>query len=292
MPYPICKSTAFVFVCQRGPLEVESVLLAASLKQCLRGEYELIAAVPTPAESFGTPQEPTFRLLRALGVRIVAFENTILQERPAGGGPFLLTNKIFCLRVSTQAEKLVFLDSDQLCRREFNPAPLLRTPLSARKADFVSSNDMVDVWDAVFRAADAEPPQLRVRILKTKDPGEQIVYTPPSFNSSFVAIDASLAAEFSRLWESTFRQIDRSGVMRRVHYYQEQASLAVAAHKSGLAYEMLETRWINPHLAHYFRPSRVQENAELSGVARSLAGKHNEIKEIARDFPEWQFLCD
>lgn len=268
------------------------MLLAASLKQWLRGEYELIAAVPMPAERFGTPQEPTLRLLRALGVRIVAFENTILQERPAGGGPLLLTNKIFCLRVSTQTEKLVFLDSDQLCRREFHPAPLLRTPLSARKADFVSSNDMGDVWDAVFRAADTEPPQFRVRILKTKDPGEQIVYAPPSFNSSFVAIDASLAAGFSRLWESCFRQIDRSGVMRRVHYYQEQASLAVAAYKAGLAYEMLETRWINPHLAHYFRPSRVQENGELLGVAHSLTGKHKEIKEIARDFPEWQFLRD
>ena len=233
IPYPICKSTSFVFVCQRGPLEVESVLLAASLKRWLRGEYELVAAIPGPADRFGKLCEPTLQLLHKLGVRVARFENEILQDLPHCKPPYLLTNKIYCLRVPTTAEKLIFLDSDQICRREFHPAPLLRTPLSARKADFVSSRDMADVWNDVFRAAHVEPPKLRVRILKTKDATGQVVYAPPSFNSSFVAIDAPLAEEFSRLWESCFRQIDGSGVMKPIHYYQEQASLAVAAHKSG-----------------------------------------------------------
>lgn len=292
MQYSACRSIAFVFVCQRGRLEIESVLLAASLKHWVRGGCELIAAIPKPTGRFGEPQEVTLRLLREMGVRMAHFENEFLRERPSCEGPYLLTNKIFCLRVPTKADKLVFLDSDQLCRREFLPAEHLRTPLSARKADFVSSRDVGDAWERIFHAAGAELPNLRIRIPMTHDAAGPGVYAPPSFNSSFLAIDANSAAEFSQLWAECFRRIDEAGVMGHVRYYQEQASLAVAAHKSGIAYEMLETRWINPCLAHYFRPGRIRENPKLVEVARSLAREQRGIQEILHDFPEWRFLVD
>jgi hypothetical protein len=70
MRYPVLRNFAFVFICQRGRLEIESLLLAASLKRFLRGEFELIAAVPTSIELLGEPRPTTLELLRRLGVRI------------------------------------------------------------------------------------------------------------------------------------------------------------------------------------------------------------------------------
>ncbi|HUY90329.1 MAG TPA: hypothetical protein VMV10_16455 [Pirellulales bacterium] len=290
MRYPVLRNFAFVFICQRGRLEIESLLLAASLKRFLRGEFELIAAVPTSIELLGEPRPTTLELLRRLGVRIAKVCNEILEETPSREVPYLLTNKIFSLRVTTTAEKLVVLDSDQIGRREFLPAPHLRAPLSARRADFVSSRDVGTAWEQVFQAAGAELPSLRIRVPAPPDEAGADVYAPPSFNSSFVAIDAALAADFSRLWEDCFRRIDRAGALDQARYYQEQASLAVAAHKSQIAYEMLDLQHINPCLAHYIRPQRVQTDPQLLEVARSLVRELTGIDEIIRDQPDWHFL--
>lgn len=290
MQYPVPRTIAFVFICQKGRLEIESLLLAASLKRFLLGEYELIAAVPTPTELLGEPKPRTLETLRKLGVRVATFHNELLEERPSREVRHLLTNKIFSLRIATTADKLVLLDSDQLCRREFFPAQHLRAPLSARKADYVSSRDVGNAWEDVFRAAGVECPTLRICIANPQGEGTAAVYAPPSFNSSFVAIDAPLAADFSRLWEDCFRRIERAGALKQAQYFQEQASLAVAAYKSRIAYEMLDLNSINPCLTHYIHPRRVQTDSQLLEAARAHVRERNEIAEIIREHPEWHFL--
>ena len=285
-----CLQVAFVFVCQRGRLEIESLLLAASLKKHLRGEFEMIAAIPSPTERFGKLQPATVRSLRTMGVRLAPLANAIIDERPSCNPSDLLTNKIFCLRVPTTADKLVFLDSDQLCRREFAPGEHLRLPLCARRADFVSSRDVGEAWERIFHAAGEKPPHLRLRVPPPPNVTGSVVYAPPSFNSSLIAIDTSLAAEFSQLWEECFRRIERAGVMGHARYYQEQASLAVAAHKSGIHYEMLDVNSINPYIAHYFRPERLQADPKLLELARSLARQQQGIDAVIRELPEWKWL--
>ncbi len=290
MQYPARRSCAFVFVCHRGRLEVESLLLAASLRRFARGEFELIAAVPTPVGLLGEPCAATLDLLRRLSVRVAPVRNAILEEKPTRDVAYLLTNKIFALRVPTAAEQLILLDSDQICRREFSPRSVLRAPLSARRADFVSSRDVGEAWEGVFAAADAECPKLRIRVSACSGETGEDVYAPPSFNSSLVAIDAALAGDFSRLWEDCFRRIDRAGTLAHARYYQEQASLAVAAHKSRIAYEMLDLQRVNPYVAHYFRPDRIASDPQLLALARSLVKGELGLEAIARGGPGWEFL--
>ena len=290
MRYPTPRSCAFVFVCQRGRLEAESVLLAASLRRHLRCEYELIAMQPGPTEWMEPPSPATIEALGALGVRVVPVRNEIVAARQSSQVQYLLTNKIFALRVPTAAEKLVLLDSDQLCRQPLSPASCLSAPLGARRADFVSSREVGPAWESIFRAAAVPCPGLRIQIRNGGGEQREHVYAPPSFNSSFVSIDSALAADFSRVWEDCFRRIDASGEMRHIRYYQEQASLTVAAVRSGLPYEMLDLDWLNPALSHYFDPHSVRDNRELLELARSLVQTHSALAPVVRNSPEWSFL--
>jgi len=113
------RSYAFIFVCQEGNLEIGSLLLAASLKRFLKCDYELIAAVPSPTDIMGTPNELTKTILAEIGVRIVNIHNTLVSTTRRRKY-HLITNKMYCLRVPTSAEKLIFMDSDYLCYQEFH----------------------------------------------------------------------------------------------------------------------------------------------------------------------------
>ena len=69
------KRFAFVFVCQAGELEIKALLLAASLHRHLHGEFELVAAVPTPADIWGELSAPTRDQLQAFGATIAPIAN-------------------------------------------------------------------------------------------------------------------------------------------------------------------------------------------------------------------------
>src|SRR6476469_1971853 len=105
MPDP--RSFSFIFVCQSGRLENQALLLAASLRRNLRCDHELIAAVPSPQDTWGSLSSDTVDLLTRLKVRRVSIENQIDPAYPIG-------NKISCLRVPVSTDRSVFVDSDIL----------------------------------------------------------------------------------------------------------------------------------------------------------------------------------
>ena len=123
------KKYGFVFICQQGELEIKSMLLATSLKRYLRCEYELVAAIPEPATRWGSISKNTLDLIQTLGVRTAPVINRINENYPIG-------NKVACLGIETQAEKIVFLDSDILCLREF--APEFNAPFHAKPDEKLS----------------------------------------------------------------------------------------------------------------------------------------------------------
>jgi hypothetical protein len=100
----------FIFVCQRGLLEAQSLLLAMSLRKHLSAEYELVAAIP---EQFGKLHPITYGLLDALKVRRVQIRNTFNPIYPVG-------NKLFAVNIAAASDYRVFLDSDLLCVKEFD----------------------------------------------------------------------------------------------------------------------------------------------------------------------------
>jgi len=65
----------FVFICQQGELEIKSMLLAASLKENLQCDYELVSAIPQPESRWGKISENAEKLIDQLGIRKVTIEN-------------------------------------------------------------------------------------------------------------------------------------------------------------------------------------------------------------------------
>jgi len=211
-----------VFVCQQGLLEAGALLLAASLRRSLDVELELIAGVPSPADIWGTPSELTLELLAELDVRVVSISNEFGLERPTA-------NKIDCMRISTDAEKLVFLDSDMLCLGQFEEERF-DAPINVAPAYGMS----FDQWDAAYRAAGVPMPSTTQSTLMSQEVG------PPYYNSGFVGADRDLS--FGDAWLAAMRAIvyDETVAPSR---FEDQASLAIAIESLDTPCERLDERF-------------------------------------------------
>jgi hypothetical protein len=271
------QSYAFAFICQQGVLEGMALLLAASLKRFLRCQYELIAAIPLPESQWGRPHPTTLQTLQKMGVRIEYFENLLPLDRK--GNP--LTNKIFCFQMSTQMEKMVFLDSDLLCLQPFSPGDRFLKPFSAAPTFLATGRN----WENIYAAVDLEVPEVRIPTLFSDD------LQPPYFNSGFVAIDAALSADLSLTWWDCFHKIDESGAMSDNLYFREQVSLAIAVIKMGIPYELLDETynyWVKfkpleperlPYFLHHTWPHPpVYHQPILNKLVRSLVQDYPEIR--------------
>lgn len=237
--HQVPKSYAFVFVCQQGELEGLALLLAASLKRFLTCTYELIAAIPTPTKKWGELSQETYRLLNQMGVRIEYFENPI-EGNHLGD---VLTNKIYCLQISTTMDKLVFLDSDLLCLRQFDGHERFAVPFNAAPTFLATGRN----WESIYQAVGIQMPSERINPLFSDE------LQPPYFNSGFVAIETSLATELSHTWLDCFQTITSSGAMEDNPYFREQVSLSVALIKMKLPYDALDKSynfWVKAHPLH------------------------------------------
>ncbi|MGF1458209.1 MAG: hypothetical protein ACFBSG_04215 [Leptolyngbyaceae cyanobacterium] len=268
---------AFVFVCQQGDLEGLSLLLAASLKRFLKGQYELIAAVPLPAEKWGQLAPETLATFKQMGVRIEYFKNP--RPRDIKGNP--LTNKIYSLQIPTQMNKLIFLDSDLLCLRDFDPEGQFKCPVSAAPTFRATGRN----WEEIYQAVSAEVPSTRIKTLFSDE------LQPPYFNSGFIAIDTHLASDLTAMWLDCFEKIDRSGAMSNNLYFREQVSLAVAITKLQYQYDLLDARynyWVRykpleannlPYFLHHTWPHPpVYDQPYLKQLVRSLIQSYPTIK--------------
>lgn len=287
-PHQIPESTsaqgsdyAYVFVCQQGDLSGMALLLAASLRRFLRGNYELIAAIPQPEATWGRPDDAVLAALEAMDVRTVPVQNPI--DRQLKGNP--LTNKIYALQVPTDCDKLVFLDSDLLCLRPFDPAsqgigPNFSGPFSAAPTFLATGRN----WEQIYAAVGQPVPSQRIKTLFSED------RQPPYFNSGFIAMDAALAPKLTATWLDCFDKINQTGAMVDNLYFREQVCLAVAVMTLGLEYQLLDWRynyWVKyqpldpqnlPYFLHHTWPHPpMYHQPWLRDLVQSLVAEHPAI---------------
>ena len=276
---PNPKSYAFTFVCQKGELEGLALLLAASLKRFLKCKYELIAAVPSPVDKWGELSKETYHLLTQMNVRIEYISNPISGERK---GDFL-TNKIYCFNIPTKMDRLVFVDSDILCLREFGGEGLLGSPFSAAPTFLATGRN----WDKVYETMGLPCPKSTMKALFSED------LQPPYFNSGLVAVDAQLAEELAETWLDCFHHLDQSGILNDNPYFREQMSLAVAVIKMGLQYTVLDENynfWVRarpldvkalPYFLHHTWPhAPIYNQPFLKTLVRSLTAEYPSMEQF------------
>jgi hypothetical protein len=282
------RSYAFVFICQKGEWELKALLLAASLGRFLKCDHELVAALPAPAETWGMPCEATLSLLARLGARIVPVVNEV---NPL----FTHANKIACLKISTTADKIVFLDSDMLCLREFRDEPRFAEEINVKPADLQTFASGEELWNLAYGAAGVPVPPVRIAATFSGEPG------PPYFNSGFIALKNGIP--LADAWVACARAMNRVDAIPKKDPWSDQPSLAIAMHKLKLRYDILDERYNFPaHLrkldgndppwfCHYHYPSIIKREAFLAKLVRDLAGAHPEIAELMRHHEAWAALA-
>lgn len=128
---------AFIFVCQSGLLEIQSILLAASLKRFVELDHTLIAAVPL---QFGDLHPITYKILDSIGVQVTHIINDFDPLYAVG-------NKLFAANVLFDCDKKVFLDSDLICMKPFSGQGLVGngTFISTSRFDIISHREWRNV---------------------------------------------------------------------------------------------------------------------------------------------------
>jgi len=277
------RSFAFVFVCQAGALENKALLLAASLARHVRCDHELIAAVPSPVERWGTLSVDTAGLLAKLGVRVEPIVNRIDPDYPIG-------NKVSCLAVPTTEDRLVFLDSDILLIRPFAGDSRFEVPFAAKPADLPNVVQPRQ-WRRAYGALKLPPPD---QVVATTMYGELV---PPYFNAGFIAVDPRSGLDAA--WLEACLRIDAKWGIRLKRPHLDQIALPVALKKLGLAYDCLDESYNFPvHLkpirhsrpplfAHYHSPHVIRREPALVELTRSLAEEHPDLEARLRADPEY-----
>jgi hypothetical protein len=282
------SSTCFVFVCQQGELEIKSMLLAASLKRYLQGEFECVAAIPQPDTRWGIISKETRALMQTLGVRLLPITNPINDNYPIG-------HKVACLGIDTFADKIVFLDSDILCFSEFRFDS--QSPFSAKPADLPTFTKNVAVWQQVYDLCQLPLPDERII---SSVSGESML---PYFNSGVIAVQKGLG--FAKMWAECCRTIDAETSITNKRPWLDQIALPIAVAKLNLAYECLDERFnypahlkplpkspnsSEPFLCHYHSPSVLRREPQLNQLVIELVETYPILKTRLLASPEWAQL--
>jgi lipopolysaccharide biosynthesis glycosyltransferase len=285
----------FIFVCQQGGLELKSMLLAASLKRYLRCDYECVAAIPQPAAQWGSVSEDTLAFMQSLGVRSVLITNRFGKSYPIG-------NKLACLGIDTPADKLIFLDSDILCVREFSPDTISPNPSSIFGSALESVGEMKGIFDAPFSAVpsvmlftrDINRWQQIYNLFDLPLPQWQVLCTGtnelmlPYFSSGVIAVQNGLG--FAEIWEDCCRQIDADASITNKYPWLDQLALPVAVAHLNLMVNVLDDRFNYvvyqmplpndlPFLCHYSTASRIRCEPRLNQLVNELANIYPILKE-------------
>lgn len=278
---------SFIFVCQQGELEIKSMLLAASLKQKLKCEYQLIAAIPTPKRLWGKPGKSTINFLEKLGVTLIPIMNHIDYAYPIG-------NKLSCLQIETSGDIKVFIDSDMLCLGEFSHSPEFEAPFLAKPADGVTWGSEDGQWEKAYGIFGMKMPDERMEATVSKQ------ITPPYFNAGFIAVRSDI--RLGETWLQCCQSIDAHPDIRNKRPWLDQIGLPVALARLGIDYACLDERFNYPcHLkmlnpdnlpvfAHYHDLKSLAKEPVLLNHAKHAAGKGSELHGLLNGPEEWDRL--
>lgn len=279
------QSFSFVFICQSGRLEVDALMLALSLQHFVKCDYELIAAVPTPASRWGTPRPEILEQFERMNVRLVEVQNQIDPDYPIG-------NKISCLCIPTDKDKQVFVDSDILCLQEFTGGDEFRAAFNAKPSDALTFGRDETVWKHAYASMGLAVPTERVEATIT---GESML---PYFNAGFIAVPGD--AGFGETWLEACLAIDREPKVEPKRPWLDQIGLPVAAYKLGLEISLLTERHNFPgHLraidnndppvfCHYHDPKLLLKSSHAVSVLERLGSEHQYIWDLMREQQMWQ----
>ncbi len=277
---------AFVFVCQAGELEIQSMLLAASLRQQFGYTPECIAAIPQPESRWGTLSPDTLSLIQTLKLRKVLITNPVDQN-------YGIANKIGCLDVETNADLLIFLDSDILCLQYFSPETHFKAQFHAKPADLATFTKDTALWQKIYGLFQLPLPTWRV----VSTVSNEVML--PYFNSGVTATKRGL--NFAQTWAQCCQTIDADKTIPNKRPWLDQAALPLTVTKLNLTHQCLDERFNFPlhlkplplelpFLCHYHWPTILRREPRLNKLVTDLIFRYPSLTKLLKRLPTWEIL--
>jgi hypothetical protein len=277
---------AICFCVHSGELEIKALLLVASLRKHWPAEVELIGCIPVQSD-FGELSDDSREAFQALDIRLVGIQNPI-------GADYPIANKLLCLDVATEADRIIFLDSDIMALAavaEQDLATVFGEGFVAKPADLATFEGDHTKWQSIYRACGAKMSDL---IFTATTSGETMA---PYFNAGVVAVDAN--SGFGNIWKECAQKIDQLPDVPAKRPHLDQIALPVAGTKSGLSFNPVDERWnfpahlkplpaILPKLCHYHWPEVIAREPALLETFEELSTQVPEITEIAQREQKWR----
>lgn len=277
-------------ICQAGELELKAALAIASIRAYHPDgpDLDIVAAIPDTA-LWGTIRPETEALLGRLGARLVDIRSPFGTDYPIG-------NKLAAVGVPTEAATTLFLDSDILCCRPFDPAVLQTTDVMAKPSDLNTFKASREQWQAVYGLFGLAAPEARVITTVSQET------IAPYFNAGVLSVGNGV--EFSEIWIETTRAIDRAALEIQKRPWLDQVALPVACARARRAIGCLTEAWNYPvHLrrlpesplpvfCHYHWPDVIAAEPALTERVCMIIGRHPEIRHLMSQYEEWSPLAD
>lgn len=276
---------AVCFCVHSGELEIKAMMLAASLRRHWPASVELIGCIPTDVD-FGYLSDDCRHTLDSLGVRPAPVVNPFGTEYPIG-------NKLPCLDAETEADQILFLDSDIMAlvpASGHDLAAVFDHGFAAKPADLATFRADLITWQSIYRACGAEMPEFTVTATTS---GEAMA---PYFNAGVIATRANTG--FGRIWVDCARVIDGLPDIPAKRPHLDQIALPVAVAKSGHDASLLDEEWnfpahlrplpqALPRLCHYHWPKVIEREPALLDAVRSLVSDAPSIAEVMERTDSW-----
>lgn len=277
---------AVCFCIHSGELEIKALLLAASLRKHWPATVELIACVPQDPQ-FGGLSTNAAQILDSLGVRVTSVANPI-------GADYPIANKLLCLDVETEADRILFLDSDILAMTDVTAqdvAAVFGDGFVAKPGDLATFKADQDKWQSIYQACGAERPELTVTATIS---GEAMA---PYFNAGVIAVQAN--SGFGRRWSDCAARINQLPDVPSKRPHLDQIALPVAAAKSEKKTKLLDEDWnfpahlcplpaICPKLCHYHWPEVIEREPALLDVVEDLTDGAPDLPAILESNEKWR----
>lgn len=277
---------AVAFVVHGGELQIKSLILAASLRKYWPPNIDLVACIPIDNKS--PVLYDTFK--NALGVRMVEVSNPITD------GDYPIGNKLLCLDVETEADRVIFLDSDIIALQSVSNFELAKNfgqGFVAKPADLATFKANPDVWREIYRACDSEMPGY---LITATTSGEKM---SPYFNAGVISVEAN--SGFGRSWSECAKKIEQMPDVPAKRPHLDQIALPVAAANSGQNFNLIGEDWNYPahlkplpnplpKLCHYHWPEIIAREPALIDAVEELKARVPQIAECAQSEEKWRFL--
>lgn len=278
---------SFVFVCQKGDLEIKAMLLAASLQRFVSCSFEMVAAVPQPESRYGALDGATTKMLQDLGTRFAAITNEVDPTYP-------IANKISAMAIGTSGRRRIFLDTDIIATRTLAVEPQLDVAFGAvPAAQLTWGRDTAD-WDRAYALYGLTTPPVRVRTVRTNEE------MAPYYNAGFILAREDVADDLARMWLDCARTIDREPAIDDKRPWLDQIALPIAITRLGLPHHFLDESFncppdprqlasdSPPYFCHYHNLVALKRVPALNRLVRELADEYPALRERFLSHKVWR----